>query len=557
MTAHALTDLDPRTPVLVGVGEHAEFVADAGYRALSPADLAGEAARAAVADATAGAYNARAGRALAAAIDVVACVRLFEDSNLEEPTPLGRSTNLPRSVAARIGAHPARAILEIGGGQSPQHLITEFAAEIAAGRAEAVLIAGAEALSSVRHWRDAALDRRPRWQEMPGGDLEDRGPGLEDMTSPDKAAVGLVGAPAAYALFENARRARLGLSRHEYATQMGALFAPFTAVAAANPLAAAPTERSAAELVTVTDRNRLIAEPYPRFLVARDTVNQGAAVLLTSLGHARELGLSSRRYVFLAGHADAVEQDLLRRPDLASSPASMAALRLALAVAGITPADLATIDLYSCFPIAVTNAADGLGLDYDDPRGLTVTGGLPYFGGAGNDYALHAVVQTAHRLRDLREQREQGEPNPGQESPAATATGAETAPHPPYGLVTANGGIMSKYSVGVYTTAPTPWREGRSARLQAEIRGWARAPVTAAPEGVCTIATYTVVPAQAGSGDGGRLGLVVGETYDGDRFLARTSDDPATWALLATEQPIGAEVDVRLDDGVPVVSARR
>ncbi|MCA0436204.1 MAG: acetyl-CoA acetyltransferase [Austwickia sp.] len=542
MTALALHDLDPRTPVLVGVGEHAEFVGDPGYRALSPADLAGEAARAAVADATAdgtagataGAFTARAGRALAGAIDVVACVRLFEDSGLAQPTPLGRSTNLPRSVAARVGARPTRAILEIGGGQSPQHLITEFAAEIAAGRTDAVLIAGAEALSSVRHWADAPADRRPRWQEMPAGDLEDRGPGLEDMTSRDKVAVGLVGAPAAYALFENARRARLGLSRADYARRMGELFAPFTEIAAGNPLAAASTKRTAAELSQVTPRNRLIADPYPRFLVARDTVNQGAASVLTSLGRARELGLPSRRYVFLAGHADAVEQDLLRRPDLASSPASMAALRLALEVAGITADELATIDLYSCFPIAVTNAADGLRLDYDDPRGLTVTGGLPYFGGAGNNYALHAVVQTAHRLRALRDAQD------------GTAT-----PLPPYGLVTANGGIMSKYSVGVYTTAPTPWHPGRSARLQAEIRGWANAPTTTTPEGDCTIATYTVVPQP----DGGRLGIVLAETYDGERFLARTSDDAATWALLATEQPVGAQVGVRFEDGVPVVFA--
>ena len=551
MTVHALTDLDPRTPVLVGVGEHAEFVPDPGYRSLSPADLAGEAARAAVADATAGAYNARAGRDLAAAVDVVACVRLFEDSGLEEPTPLGRSTNLPRSVAARIGAHPARAILEIGGGQSPQHLITEFAAEIADGRAQAVLIAGAEALSSVRHWQGAPPGRRPRWQEMPGGDIEDRGPGLEDMTSRDKAAVGLVGAPAAYALFENARRARLGQSRSEYAAGMGALFAPFTAVAARNPLAAASTVRTPAELVTITERNRLIAEPYPRFLVARDTVNQGAAVLLTSLGRARELGLPARRYLFLAGHADAIEQDLLRRPDLASSPASMAALRLALEIAGVTADELAAIDLYSCFPIAVSNAADGLGIEYDDPRGLTVTGGLPYFGGAGNDYALHAVVQTAHRLRELRDRRADQQDASFAADDRAQPAGSPHSPHSPYGLVTANGGIMSKYSVGVYTTAPTPWHPGRSARLQAEVRGWASAPTTRSPEGVCTISTYTIVPRP----DGSRLGIVVGETYDGDRFLARTSDDAPTWALLDSEQPIGAEVDVRIDDGVPVVSA--
>lgn len=521
MSAHALHELDPRTPVLVGVGEDAEFVDDPGYRALSPADLAGAAARGALADATLGAYNARAGRALAAALDVVACVRLFEDSGLEAPTPLGRSTNLPRSVAARIGARPSRAILEIGGGQSPQHLITEFAAEIAAGRAEAVLIAGAEALSSVRQWRDAPPERRPRWQEMPGGKLEDRGPGLEDMTSRDKQAVGLVGAPAAYGLFENARRARLGLSKAQYATAMGELFAPFTRVAAANPLAAVRTERSAAELVTVDPRNRLIAAPYPRFLVARDTVNQGAAVLLTSLGRARERGLPSRRAIFLAGHADAVEQDLLRRPDLASSPASMAALRLALDVAGITADDLATIDLYSCFPIAVTNAADGLRIAYDDPRGLTVTGGLPYFGGPGNNYVTHSIAEMVQRVRA----------QPGIK-----------------GLVTANGNYLTKHSAGIYSTEPParPFAPADPALLQAELDAIPHPPLVDLAEGHATVESYTV----SHDGKGPVNAVVIGRLDDGSRFIANTPPDAALWQAMQTEDFLGRRGRVQHDGQV-------
>ncbi|CAI7974483.1 hypothetical protein FRAHR75_130012 [Frankia sp. Hr75.2] len=95
-----------------------------------------------------------------------------------------------------------------------------------------------------------------------------------------------------YALFENARRARLKLSRADYALAMGALFAPFTKVAAANPYAAASVQRDAMELATVTERNRMIADPFPRFVVARDQVNQGAAVLLASVGTARRLGVA-------------------------------------------------------------------------------------------------------------------------------------------------------------------------------------------------------------------------------------------------------------------------
>lgn len=38
------------------------------------------------------------------------------------------------------------------------------------------------------------------------------------------------------------------------------------------------------------------------------------------------------------------------------------------------------LDLYSCFPCVVQIAADVLGMAHDDPRGFTVTGGLPFYG---------------------------------------------------------------------------------------------------------------------------------------------------------------------------------
>ena len=149
--------------------------------------------------------------------------------------------------------------------------------------------------------------------------------------------------------------------------------------------------------------------------------------------------------MFLHGHADLRERDLLDRADLSAGPASAMAVRHALAVAGIGADDLATIDLYSCFPAPVFNICDGLGLDPADPRGLTLTGGLPFFGGAGNNYSMHAIAETVQRARRA----------PGS-----------------YGLVGANGGIMSKYSAGVYSTTPAAWTPDRSAELQAEIDGW-------------------------------------------------------------------------------------
>src|SRR5689334_3530781 len=138
----SLADLDPRTPVVVGVGQSSERLEDADYRRRSPVELAADAARDALAD-----TGADTG-AVAAAVDTIAGTRQFENSVPGARAPLGRSDNFPRSVAGRIGASPRRAVLEVSGGQSPQHLVNELAATIAAGDAEVALVVGAEAIST-------------------------------------------------------------------------------------------------------------------------------------------------------------------------------------------------------------------------------------------------------------------------------------------------------------------------------------------------------------------------------------------------------------------------
>jgi acetyl-CoA C-acetyltransferase len=500
--------LDPRTPVIVGVGQASERFDSPGYRRRSPVDLAADAAREALAD------TGTDPDAVAGAIDTVAGVRQFENSVPGARAPLGRSDNYPRSVAGRIGARPARAVLEVSGGQAPQHLVNEFAAVIAGGRAETVLLVGSEAISTIERY--AKADARPDFTEHADGSLEDRGYGLRGMMSLHQAAHGLTGAPSQYALIDNARRARLKLTRAEYTAAMAALFEPFTRVAAANPHAAAPAERGAAELVTPTEANRPIADPYTRYIVAREKVNQGAAVLLMSVATARRLGVPEYRWVFLHGHADLRERDLMERADLSAGPASVMAVQHALEVAGVGIGELATIDLYSCFPAPVFNICDGLGLAADDPRGLTLTGGLPFFGGAGNDYSMHAIAETVHRARQA----------PGS-----------------YGLVGANGGVMSKYSAGVYSTTPSGWTPDRSAELQAEIDSWAAPAEARHAAGWATIETYTVKHNR----DGSRTGIIIGRLdADGRRFMARGDGrDTEILDLLTAPEPVGQRVYVR------------
>jgi acetyl-CoA C-acetyltransferase len=498
--------LDPRTPVIVGVGQTSERLGEPGYQRRSPVSLAADAARAALADTGADQV------AVTSAIDTVAGIRQFENSAPGARAPLGKSDNYPRSVAGRLGVDPARAVLEVSGGQAPQHLVNEFAATIAAGNGEVVLLFGSEAISTIEHY--ASADDKPDFSEHADGSLEDRGYGLQGMMSRHLAAHGLTGAPAQYALIDNARRARLKQTREEYAAAMGALFAPFTTVAVSNPHASAPVERSAVELVTPTEANRPIADPYTRYIVAREKVNQGAAALLMSVSAARRLGVPEERWVFLHGHADLRERTLMDRADQSASPAAVMAARHALEMAGITVGDLATIDLYSCFPAPVFNICDGLGLASDDPRGLTLTGGLPFFGGAGNNYSMHAIAETVQRARS----------HPGS-----------------FGFVGANGGIMSKYSAGVYSTTPAPWRADGSADLQAEIDGWPAPREAREADGWATIETYTVRHARNGS----RVGIIVGRLEaDGRRFIAR-GEDEAVLSLLSAGESIGGRVYAR------------
>jgi acetyl-CoA C-acetyltransferase len=494
---------DDNTPVLIGVGEASERIDAPDDAALSPVELASAAARAALADA--GAPD------LARHIDLIAAIRQFEVSGPNARPPFGASDNFSRSVGRRIGDDPARAVLEVVGGQGPQHLVNEFAHAIAAGEVGMALLVGSEAISTVRHLTGRGETRD--WAESIGGQLEDRGFGNEPLLTRDIAQHGARTPIQIYAMFENARRARLGLGREAYALEMGRLFAPFTKVASANPHAMSREVYTPEELATVTGPNRLTSDPFPRRMVARDQANQGAAVLMTSVGRARALVVPEDRLVYLWGGADVRERTVIERRDLSTSPAAVGACRQALEAAGLDLAGVGAFDLYSCFPIAVFNICDGLGLAPDDPRGLTVTGGLPFFGGAGNDYSMHAIAGMVRKLRA----------HPGD-----------------VGLVGANGGFLSKYSVGVYSTAPKPWTGFDSRPLQAEVDAWPVPVLDPAFAGEAAVETYTIDY----SGPQPRA-TVIGRSPAGARIVAMAPAESAevVGAMIA-EDPLGGAVSV-------------
>jgi acetyl-CoA C-acetyltransferase len=488
------------TPVIVGVGQFTERLTDPAYVGLSPAELAARACEAAIADA---------GGGLRERVGMVGAIRTFEDSRAGG-AQFGKPDKFPLAVARRIGVEPQVALLEKVGGQSPLSVIADLAERMHAGVAGAALVFGAEAISTVRHLK--ARDETRDWSETLPGEMEDHGFGLEGLITRANIAHGIVGAPAAYALIENARRARLGLSRDDYARDMGELFAPFTRVAAENPYSASEIEpMSAEEIARVSERNRMIAEPYRLKMVSRDQVNQGAAILLTTVGEARRAGVPEANWIFVHAATLVSEPDIILRQDIGGYAAARLSLEGALEIAGKRTDDIALFDFYSCFPTAVfSTAVDVLGLSPDDPRGLTVTGGLPFFGGAGNNYSTHAIATMTERLR---------------ERPGA------------FGLVGLNGGFQSKYGTVILSTEPAEWPGCDRERLQVIRDEAPPAAVAHQAEGWGRILTYTVVytkglPSQA---------IVIGELESGERFLANNADR-FVLDRMVTRDPIGARI---------------
>ncbi len=511
-----MTDISGQTPILVGVGQVSERLDDPGYRKLSPADLAAEAAKAACADALSL-------EVLASRIDAIYAVRTVADSvpapMRPQRAPFGSPNNTPAAVAARIGATPKLAVYSPACGDEPQKLLGEACERLYAGELRLVLLCGGEAASTQRAAQ--AAGEKLEWAEQYDMPLDDRHWNVGGMRTKHMNDQNMLLPTTVYPLLENARRARLGLSREAYALEMGRLMAPFSQVAADNPHAASRQRRSAEEIATVDVDNRMIADPHPRSVVARDQVNQGAALLLTTVATARELGIAQDRWVFLHGYSAADERHVLERQELGASTAMAGAYRQALDEAGVTLEQIRHLDIYSCFPIAVFSALDALGLNADDLRGLTLTGGLPYFGGPGNNYSMHAIAELALRLRK----------DPGS-----------------FGLVGANGGFMNTHAVGVYSTTPRDWKRCDSDALQANIDALPAPVLNTKPQGWGRVQTYTVLHGKGGPSEVIVIGCLEGS---GERFVANSiANDEQALRAFVEQDGLCLRVCVRWHQGI-------
>jgi acetyl-CoA C-acetyltransferase len=428
-------------------------------------------------------------------------------------------TDAPGMLAAKVGAEPRHTVYSPIGGETPQRLINDTAHAIVEGRVRLSLLAGAEAMESRRLARK--LDAKLPWERgTPQRINGENRPGFTETEARHGAAT----PTRVYPLFENAIRAHLGRSIEEHQRKLGELCSRFASVAEANPYAWFPNARSPEEIATVRADNRMVGFPYPKLMNAIIETDQAAAVIMTGSQTARELRIPEERWVYLHGCGDATDKWFVsERVDYHSSPAIRAATQRALSMAGIGVDDIAMFDLYSCFPSAVELALDALSLKPNDPRPLTVTGGLPYAGGPGNNYVMHSVASMVQRLREA----------PGE-----------------FGLVTGLGWFSTKHSAGVYSARrpEDEWQRTDPPVDQRGIDAMESPPFVEQAEGDATVETYTVIFNREGEPE---QGIVIGRLQGASRprFFANTPPDRELMLAMTREEFMGRRGKLRSEDG--------
>lgn len=363
--------IDPeRTPVISGIGEIIDRPDDLA-QALDPLALMAEACRRADREA----------RGLLASVDSMDIPGLVS----------WRYADTAGELCAVLGIMPARQHYGPVGGESPVRYLHEAALRIARGESQAGLICGAEAQSSVNHAKRAGI-------ALPWTPYALSAPKLKraaDYVHPLAAQLGVAWPVAVYPFYEAASAAHWGQTPAEAEAESGELWSRYSKIAAANPFSWRPKRLPTEAITEVTADNRLIAWPYSKAMVANPSVNQGAAVIVTSLARARAAGIAEEDLVFVLGGASASEpRDWLARERYWESPAQNAVLE---AMEKLADGDVGKLELYSCFPVVPKMARRTLGLGPDvEP---TVTGGLSFFGGPLNNYMTHAACAMVRALR--------------------------------------------------------------------------------------------------------------------------------------------------------------
>lgn len=487
MAANKMTDPE-LIPVIIGVGQINDRPADPDD-GLDSLGLMVEALKRADADA---------GGGLLAEIDSLAIVDQISFYSLGK---------LCEPLAAAIGANPAVNYQSAAPhGDTPVRLLNEAANRIGAGEIKLAAIAGGEALrTAAGRAKKAAAGEDKSYNAVRQ---------VSTRKEPNYAQRHGLSAPVdVYPLYENATRASWGQSLSDAQDESAQIWSLFSQVAAENDGAWIKTGAAPADILTVSDKNRPIAFPYNKLMVANSSVNQGAAFLVASLAEARRRGIAEDQIIYIGMGAAAKEPaSILARDRYHGSVSMETSINRTLELNQMTAADFDCVELYSCFPCVPKMARRTLGWDADKPA--TVFGGLTFGGGPIANYMSHAIVSMAQKLR------KEGR----------------------YGFLFANGGFATDNHcivLGAEPIAAAQFPQDFDYQSEAEEK---RGPVPAMAEGYegpATIESYTVFYGRDGQP---RAGVIVARTPDDKRTLAHVDIGDAAMLEFLTSgkiEPVG------------------
>eukprot|EP01059_Diplonema_ambulator_P037025 TRINITY_DN9592_c0_g1_i1.p1 TRINITY_DN9592_c0_g1~~TRINITY_DN9592_c0_g1_i1.p1 ORF type:complete len:551 (+),score=187.56 TRINITY_DN9592_c0_g1_i1:88-1740(+) len=534
--------MDPRTPVLVGVGRYTQHIdknTDL-MRASTPLQLMHKSSVMAFADAgiSEGQID----------VDAVATVPHLHQMLFPPATP-PLYTNSPKSLGRLLKAKTAEkneAYYAVpAGGNGPQFGINEMCNKIASGEINSVLISGSEAMATLVRarsmgWGIEGVDvpmfsmtgerkdleqsgKKLPWGDHPGGQPIMLAPEKMMFTIQD-VVHGMAPAAHVYPVFEQAfkREYARDMPRQEYQMQLSKLMSEMSAVAAEQPEHAWYPKYMTPEYIgTPSDKNRMVAFPYTKHMNSVIDVNQTASALFMSLAEARRRGIPEDRYIFIHARCHVTEEPVntMQRGDLHRSNGMRVVRERLESLLGMPLNSVPHKEIYSCFPIAVRMACQEMGLQYKNGRELTKIGNMQFHGGPGNNLGMHGVVEMANVLRKNR-----GE----------------------LGLVTMNGGYFSKHSAAVYSTEYKAWSPDTSKEDQELCQSYAR-PVTLEkrPDGTGVCHVWTVIYNKKGPSKAVAIGTLDGT---GTRFLAN-SLDPKVMEYLLTRDTYDIPVEVKSQPG--------
>ncbi len=423
---------------------------------------------------------------------------------------------LEKQVSADIGCNDdITTIWKPAGGTTPQDLLHEITTAMKAGQIETAIIVGAEAMRTRR--KAVRAGQEPDWP--PRDKTVSPMRGQQPFTSEWEARHGLRLPIQVFPLLENAIRHAKGRSAEEQINIAAGLLHKNARVAGDNPHAWFQDAPTAEDIATVTAGNRMIAYPYTKRMNAIMDVDQAAAIVLVSEEYLENHPTQRQQAVAILGGAGAEEAwNPIQRPSLAECPAMAAALQSTFQRSGLTPADIDAFDFYSCFPAPIQLALEALGLDHNDARPFTLTGGLAYAGGPGNNYVMHALATAVERLRNRPEERI---------------------------LITGVGMANTKHAATLLshaTNIPAEATGSTEYRLPGDSPALDMATETG---GTCSVVSYTVEYDRNAE----PVNIIyVLDTEDGSRTIANARDPASAAHGLLTNDPIGCLGELSWDE---------